>query len=86
MIYILIILAGVSAASIFTKEYIFNKVQDWIHQSKLPDFLKVLLSCPACLSFWTTLIIALCFSQSWLSIILGLCGSLIAREITIWEE
>lgn len=87
MIYILIIIAGVSAASIFINEYIFNTVQLWIEQCNwMPSFLKVLLTCPTCLSFWTTLIIALCFGQGWLSILLALCGSLLAREINLWEN
>lgn len=86
MIYFLIILTGVSAASIFIKEYIFNKLQCWIEQSNLPEFLKVLLQCHTCLSFWTTLTVALCFGQGWMSIPLALIGSLVAREITFWEE
>jgi uncharacterized membrane-anchored protein len=86
MIYLILIIAGVSAASIFINEYIFDSVQIWIDNSKLPSALKVLLTCLTCLSFWTTLVISLCFGQGWLSIPLALCGSLLAREIKVFED
>lgn len=80
---ILIILAGIGAANAVVNEYVF----EWLRK-RLPEwnFLQILFSCTTCMSFWTTLILALCFSQGWWSIPLALTASILARLITIWEE
>lgn len=83
MIYLILILAGIGAANAIVNEFVFS----WLRKI-LPswEWLQTLFGCLTCMSFWTTLIISLCFSQGWLSLILALAASIIAREITIFEE
>lgn len=81
LLVILVILAGVGAAFIIAEEYIFQWLQIKIENSNLPEFLKVLASCPVCLSFWTTLILSLCFGFQWYSILLALTATLISKII-----
>jgi hypothetical protein len=80
---VLIIIAGIGAANAIVNEYIFT----WLRKI-LPNWnwLQILFDCTTCMSFWTTLILGLCFSQGWWSLILALTASLLARMITIWEE
>lgn len=83
MIYLILILAGLGAANAIVNEFVF----EWL-RNLLPEWnwLQTLFSCLTCMSFWTTLIISLCFGQEWVSILLALAASIIAREITIFEE
>lgn len=80
---LIIILAGVGAANAIVNEYVF----EWLRRL-LPswEWLQMLFSCTTCMSFWTTLVLALCFSYAWWSFPMALCASIIAREITIHEE
>lgn len=83
MITILIILAGVGFANALVNEYVFN----WLRRI-LPswEWLQTLFGCTTCMSFWTTTLIAGIVIQDWTAILYGLAASLIAREITIFEE
>lgn len=80
---ILIIIAGLGAANAIVNEYIF----EWLRKL-LPDWnwLQVLFSCTTCLSFWTTLVLALCFGYTWKSVLLALTASFLGHLITYWEN
>lgn len=80
MIYILLILGGVGAANALTDEYIFEWLRELI---KRPKLLVKLFDCLTCMSFWTTLVLSLCFQQGWMSIPLALTASLIGKLI-LW--
>lgn len=75
-------MAGMGAANAICKEYIFA----WFRKH-IPDWepLQVLFDCTTCLSFWTTLVIALCCGYGWNSIIIGLSASIAAHIMEVWE-
>lgn len=81
MIVVLLILGGIGAANAITDEYIFEWLRELI---KRPKILVKLFDCLTCMSFWTTLILSLCFLQGWMSIPIALTASIVAKLITIY--
>lgn len=80
---ILIILAGLGAANAIVNEYIFEPVRTHLPKWEL---VQRLFDCLTCMSFWTTLVLALCFGYTWKCVLLALTASFLGHLITYWEN